>query len=267
MLIARSSKELLNILSSLNRDHSVGFVPTMGALHPGHLSLVNSSIENNDITVCDIFVNPTQFNNPDDYKNYPVTIDEDIQKLRDAGVDILFLPTIDDIYPEGLKKISIPLGVYNEVMEGQYRPGHFDGVVTVVKKLFDLVKPTRAYFGEKDYQQLCVIRKMVEFFKIPVEIIACPTVREKDGLAMSSRNLRLSPEGRKLATQIYKAMVEAKEMFLQGLPSNEVAAAILKKYSGPLEWEYFEIRDENTFLPVENKHQKRNTSIICGCLC
>ena len=178
------------------KNVSIGFVPTMGALHKGHLSLLEASMRDNDYTVCSIFVNPTQFNDKADYQNYPRVVDEDIEVLRKQRCDVLFAPSTDEMYPAGgqdRQGAESNLGRLAEVMEGKFRPGHFDGVVTIVTKLFNIIKPDKAYFGQKDFQQLAVIRKMSKELDIAVDIIGCPTVREDDGLALSSRNLLLSP--------------------------------------------------------------------------
>jgi pantoate--beta-alanine ligase len=188
-----------------------GFVPTMGALHEGHIALVNQARSENDITGCSIFVNPIQFNNPEDLEKYPRTLDEDLQMLHGAGCDIVFTPTVQEMYPEPVST-SYNFGPLEKVMEGKYRPGHFNGVAVVVKKLFDVFTPNRAYFGEKDFQQLRIIQALVEMEEIPVEIVPCPTVREADGLAMSSRNRRLTAAERQIAPAIYRTMREVKDL-------------------------------------------------------
>ena len=186
---------------------SVGFVPTMGALHDGHLSLIKRSGKENDLTVCSIFVNPIQFNNPADLEKYPRMPEKDSELLKTAGCDVVFLPSTEEIYPGGKTvTVDVDFGMLDKVMEGKFRPGHFSGVAVVVKTLLDIVEPDRAYFGKKDYQQLAVIRHMVNTLHMPVEIVACETVREPDGLAMSSRNLRLTPEERERAPEIYHVL-------------------------------------------------------------
>ena len=186
----------------------VGFVPTMGALHRGHLALVQRSLADNPVTVASIYVNPTQFNNPDDLANYPRSDQQDLEMLRDAGVDAVLMPRYEALYPDGYRYKVIESELSHRYC-GEHRPGHFDGVLTVVLKLLNIVAPGRAYFGEKDYQQLSLIRGMVQAFMLPVEIIGCPTVRENDGLALSSRNLRLNAEQRKLAPQLYRILSSA----------------------------------------------------------
>ncbi len=185
-----------------------GFVPTMGALHAGHISLVERARRENEVVVASVFVNPTQFNDPDDLKRYPRTPQEDIRLLEDAGTDIVFMPTPQEIYPEPDTRVFALAGV-SEVMEGATRPGHFNGVAQVVSRLFDLVRPDRAYFGEKDFQQVAVIRAMCRECGYRLEIVSCPTVREADGLAMSSRNTLLGPAHRAAAPAIYRALDRA----------------------------------------------------------
>ena len=187
---------------------TIGFVPTMGALHPGHASLMKRARLENDIVVLSIYVNPTQFNNPEDLKKYPITIDSDRVIAAKAGVDCLILPLYEQIYPDAYR-YKVSENDFSTQLCGAHRPGHFDGVLTVVMKLLNLVQPDRAYFGEKDYQQLQLIRRMTEAFFMPTEIVACPTLREEDGLAMSSRNLNLSADTRSKAPVLRKVLLEA----------------------------------------------------------
>jgi pantoate--beta-alanine ligase len=229
---------------------TIGFVPTMGALHEGHLSLLENSCKKNDITVISIFVNPTQFNNPEDLAKYPKTLDADVDKIKTISDQIIiYSPTVDDIYEGETKSKSFDYDGLENQMEGKFRPGHFDGVGTIVKKLFDIVNPTNAYFGEKDFQQLLIIKKLVEKEKIPVNIIGCPIFREKNGLAMSSRNERLSLQERRDAAIIYKTLQIAKEKF--GTKSaKEVSDFVSKIFNNNsrFELEYFEIANEATLL-------------------
>ncbi len=189
----------------LSHELTIGFVPTMGALHAGHVSLMERSRRENDISVATIYVNPTQFNNPDDLAKYPHTLEEDSRIAKEAGVDYLIVPAYKQIYPDGYRYKVTENSLSNQLC-GAHRPGHFDGVLTVVMKLLNLVKPTRAYFGEKDHQQLELVRGMTQAFFLETEIIGCPTVRESDGLAMSSRNANLSPDARALAPKFYSAL-------------------------------------------------------------
>jgi pantoate--beta-alanine ligase len=241
-------------------NSTIGFVPTMGALHQGHLALMQRSLKENDDTVVSIFVNPTQFNNPDDLAKYPRTLEEDVKKMRGLSDKmILYAPSVDDIY-EG-KTISQDFdfdGLENQ-MEGKFRPGHFNGVGTIVKRLFEIVSPTNSYFGEKDFQQLQIVKKMVEKNHLPVNVIGCPIFREDNQLAMSSRNERLTPEERKEAAIIYKTLTEAKEIFKTKTPEETVEFVENSFRDNPrFELEYFVIADESTLLPIETKSKDKN---------
>ncbi|HET6991784.1 MAG TPA: pantoate--beta-alanine ligase [Bacteroidia bacterium] len=257
------------LLDTLNRlrseGKSVGFVPTMGALHFGHIALVKRAESENDVVVTSIFVNPTQFNNPSDLLHYPRTIEKDKELLKNTSCDYLFLPEVSEMYPDGVEeKIpEINLGGLDTVMEGEHRPGHFAGVIQVVKKLFDCVGTCKAYFGEKDFQQLAVIRKMVKEWKLPVEIIPCPIVREKDGLAMSSRNTRLTEAERKIAPLISKSLFEAKALW-KTHSADEVKKFVSEKINAEpaFRLEYFEIADADTLQKI-SPGQKSNA---VGCI-
>lgn len=209
MIIFKKAEPLSNYINQQKKQgKKIGFVPTMGALHKGHLFLIGSCKNENDITVCSIFVNPTQFNNSDDLKNYPVTTEKDIEQLVDSRCDVLFLPSVAEIYPAGHIKQQYPLGNIETILEGHYRPGHFQGVCEVVDRLLQIVQPAEVYLGQKDYQQCMVIKKLIEITGRAESVILkiIPTVREDDGLAMSSRNLRLDKEQRKLAASIFKEL-------------------------------------------------------------
>jgi pantoate--beta-alanine ligase len=201
-----------HLQSQKNTGKTVGFVPTMGALHEGHLSLIDQCTSGNDITVCSIFINPTQFNNPEDFKHYPVTISKDIEQLVAAGCDILFLPSTYEIYPTGYLKKHYDLGSIEHNLEGHYRPGHFQGVCEVVDRLLDIITPDNLYLGQKDFQQCMVIKKLLEITgrSVKVDLHICPTKRESSGLAMSSRNLRLTGQEKELAVSIYKELKNIK---------------------------------------------------------
>lgn len=233
---------------------TVGFVPTMGALHAGHLNLVNRSKVETDLTVCSIFVNPIQFNNKADLEKYPRPLEQDLGKLEAAGCDVAFVPDAGEMYPEGENYfVDVDFGNLDKVMEGRFRPGHFNGVAIVVKKLFDIVQPTHAYFGKKDYQQLAVIMHMVHQLKLPVMIIPCETVREPDGLAMSSRNIRLTPEQRNLAPGIFRELESIRENAGTGPVSELQVNAINRINDIPgFKVEYLEIGDRETLMPVSN---------------
>jgi pantoate--beta-alanine ligase len=250
--------EKLNLLRSEGK--SIGFVPTMGALHPGHIALVTKAKAENEVVVASIFVNPTQFNNKSDLVHYPRTIEKDREMLENAGCDFLFLPEVTEMYPDGENEAVPPIHLdgLDTVMEGAHRPGHFAGVIQVVKKLFDAVGPCKAYFGEKDFQQLAVIRKMVKEWRMPVEVIGCPIVREDDGLAMSSRNMRLTGEERKAAPLISKALFKAKDFWKDHSieETKELVTAIINS-EPKFRLEYFEIADATTLKPAES-NQKEN---------
>lgn len=248
------AQKMHDLTSQLKKDgRSIGFVPTMGALHAGHVSLIEKAKAENDIVVCSIFVNPTQFNDPKDLENYPRMPEMDIALLKSAGADIVFLPTPSEIYPNGPQLLAISLGFMEEIMEGAFRPGHFRGVATVVNRLFEIVQPSNSYFGEKDFQQLAIIRKMVVLLNHTTTIIGCPTLRESDGLAMSSRNMLLTTEQRKAAPLIYKAMEMAKEFIPHHSPAAVIA--LVKRYiqkSPYLSVQYFELVNPDTLEDISN---------------
>ena len=230
---------------------SIGYVPTMGALHNGHVSLVAQSLLKTDITVCSIFVNPTQFNNPDDLIKYPRTIEQDIVKLELAGCHVLFHPNATEMYPEGMVISSYNWGNVTQSLEGLLRPGHFDGVITIVKKLFDIVEPSDAFFGKKDYQQCAVIKQMVKEFDMPINIVLIETLRELDGLAMSSRNSRLNDAERKDAVWISRALFQLQEQAFQ-LPVEQllIHAQQILSQSDILKLEYLAIVDAESLNEV-----------------
>ncbi len=231
---------------------TIGLVPTMGALHEGHLSLIERARRDNDIVVVSVFVNPTQFNNPDDLRTYPRTEEADLEKLRAAGVDIAFVPTVEEIYPEPDTRV-FDLGPVAEVMEGAMRPGHFNGVAQVVSKLFAMTRPTRAYFGEKDFQQIAVIRKMVQLEGFDLDIVSCPIKREADGLAMSSRNVRLTPEQRQLAPVIHRTLEGSVSWAFDHSvkATKKYVIDTINSFDG-LEVEYYEIVDADTMQPIQD---------------
>ena len=250
------SKYITDKTSSIQ---NIGFVPTMGALHQGHLSLVENSKCNNELTVVSIFVNPTQFDNPDDLKKYPSTVNKDLKILEKAGVDAVFLPSVDEIYGESVVSEKYNFGNLDKVMEGQHRKGHFDGVATIVKLLFDIVQPTNAYFGEKDFQQLQIIKNMVVQKKLPINIVPCAIVREEDGLAMSSRNIRLSEKHRLEAPLIFKILKEISN-FSKIKTVSEINNFVIESFAKNklLDLEYFEIRDELTLSKTTDLQSDTN---------
>ena len=252
MLIFNKQEDLVAHLQvHSNHQDSIGFVPPMGALLEGHLSLLSASLQQNSHTVISIFVNPTQFNNPEDLLKYPRTLENDVKLIAGVSPEILiYAPTVEDIYNGNTKAESYDFDGLENVMEGEFRPGHFDGVGTVVKRLFEIVRPQNAYFGEKDFQQLQIVKKLVEKEQLPVTIVPCPIFRESNGLAMSSRNERLSAEERNQAALIYKTLLLAKEQFEQHEP--QVVIDLVKsqfKAHSLFELEYFTIADEQQLLP------------------
>jgi pantoate--beta-alanine ligase len=253
MEVFHHRREIKQRIASMKKEgRSIGLVPTMGALHAGHLSLVRTSLRQNDITVVSIFVNPTQFNNKEDLVRYPRMLDNDLPLLEKEGCDLVFVPDEKEMYPEPDLRV-FSFGNLDKVMEGKFRPGHFNGVAQIVTKLFDMVVPDRAYFGQKDFQQLTIIRKLAGDCRYPVEIVACPIVREADGLAMSSRNTRLSPEERQHAALISKTLFRAQKTDASVSPARLKKAVVETINKDPfLEVEYFEIVDDITLQPVKN---------------
>jgi len=261
MHIFYSKVALIAYLKTIKTANStIGFVPTMGALHKGHLALMQRSIKENDDTVVSIFVNPTQFNNIEDLDKYPRTLDEDVKKMRGLSDKIiLYAPSVEDIYDGNPVSETFDFDGLEEQMEGKYRPGHFDGVGTIVKRLFEIVTPTNAYFGEKDFQQLQIVKKMVEKNNLPVHVVGCPIFREDNQLAMSSRNERLTSEERKEAAVIYKTLIEAKELFQ--IKSIEETIEFVKNSfqdNKNFELEYFVIADESTLISADFKSKDKN---------
>ncbi len=253
MLVIETVNELKKSLIDQKRaGNTIGFSPTMGALHKGHLSLLEKSKSINDINVCSIFVNPNQFNQEEDLVKYPRTLENDLELLKNYGCNIAFTPSAEEIYPEGFERVSIDLKGLDDRMEGMRRPGHFQGVVQVVKRLIDIVNPDQLYMGQKDFQQLTIIRYMIKYFKMNVELVVCPTVRESDGLAMSSRNVPIKPEIRVRASVIYKTL-KAIPDWLKYIPVNYTIDKAMNALDiADFSPEYFEIVDANTLLPVED---------------
>ncbi|WDO13986.1 pantoate--beta-alanine ligase [Flavobacterium sp. WW92] len=260
MLIFNRQEDLKNHLKSVAKENTtIGFVPTMGALHQGHLSLIEKSLGENQVTVVSIFVNPTQFNNAEDLEKYPRTLEKDTQKIENVSKEVLvFAPSVEDIYNGNTVSASFNFDGLENQMEGEHRPGHFDGVGTIVKRLFEIVHPTNAYFGEKDFQQLQIVKKMVEKHQMPVNVIGCPIFREQNGLAMSSRNERLSAQQREDASLIYKTLKTAKEKF--GTESAKEVTnwveSVFKK-NPEFKLEYFQIADEDQLLPIQEKDNSK----------
>lgn len=261
MRVYTSKAELCAFISKESTStFSLGFVPTMGALHAGHLSLVNAALAQNTLVVVSIFVNPTQFDNPNDLNTYPRTLNEDIQLLETLSNTniIVYAPSIDDVYGAEVDSKRFDFGGLELQMEGTFRTGHFDGVGTIVKRLFEIVKPTNAYFGEKDFQQLQIIKKMVEITQLTVNVIGCPIERESNGLAMSSRNSRLSIEEKETAAIIYKTLKSVKEKFNYE-NHTDISNWVTTQFTNhPLfELEYFQISDSKNLAPIQQKNQTK----------
>lgn len=264
MKIIRTVSELKSAVEECRRQgKTLGLVPTMGALHAGHVSLMQRARRENDVVVASVFVNPTQFNNPHDLQTYPCTEEADCLKLEAAGVDIAFIPTVEEIYPEPDTRV-FDLGPVAEVMEGARRPGHFNGVAQIVSKLFAWTKPARAYFGEKDFQQIAVIRRMVAAEGFDLEIVACPIVREADGLALSSRNVRLTPQHREAAPLIHRTLADsvakAKSMSVE-----EVTRWVVDTINANplLDVEYFSVADALSMQPAADWNSPGG---VVGCI-
>ena len=240
------------------QNKTIGFIPTMGALHKGHLSLIKKAQKKNDIVVVSIFVNPTQFNKVEDLINYPKTLENDIQLLKSVACNILFHPSVKEVYGKNTVSEKFNFDGLEHEMEGKYRDGHFDGVGTVVKTLFEIVNPDKAYFGQKDFQQLQIIKKMVKQNRLPLKVKGCKIFREKNGLAMSSRNARLSKEHRAAATFIYKTLKKTKKRF-QTKSVNEICDWVTNQFKNHplLQLEYFTIADEKTLKTIEIKESDK----------
>ncbi len=253
-----------------SKGRKIGLVPTMGALHNGHLSLVNASIKEADTTICSIFVNPTQFNNQEDFENYPETFEEDLNKLKQEGCDIVYAPPRKDLYENENDRITdFSFGEFGRVLEGKYRPGHFGGVALVVSKLFNIISPDLTYFGQKDLQQFHLIRHLIEDLSYNIQIRCVPTVREKDGLAMSSRNLRIPQELRPLASTFYKCLITGREMLRNGKSISDVKNKVKEVFakSPDLKLEYFEMIDTANFKIIKQIRNDNKTSLcIAGYL-
>jgi pantoate--beta-alanine ligase len=278
MILFTRVQELKNHLNIVqNEGKSIGFVPTMGALHQGHIELVKRSRAENDITVCSIFVNPTQFNDISDLEKYPRTLENDSRLLKEVDCDIIFAPEISEMYSEAELELkrqkledkgwtegkNVDFGTLDKVMEGAQRPGHFNGVAQVVSKLLKIVRPDTAYFGQKDFQQLAIVRSMVRQLDLPVEITGCPIIREPDGLAMSSRNVRLTEKERAVAPLISRTLFAVKEMKANHSIAELKAFAETQIRSEPLmELEYFEIVNTDTLLPISD-FKEAGTAVAC----
>jgi pantoate--beta-alanine ligase len=269
MEIIKNINDLKQYISKeKQKNKSIGFVPTMGALHAGHTSLVKRCVSENDVCIVSVFVNPTQFNNKKDLETYPRTLEADCDLLEAAGCKCVFSPDEQEMYPEPDTRI-FNLGRIAEVMEGKFRPGHFNGVAQIVSKLFDIVEPDKAYFGEKDFQQVAVIREMLKTLNLPIEIISCPILREEDGLAMSSRNALLTPEMRQKAPIISQVLKES-TTFIKEKEVNEIRKIVVDKINKEegMNVEYYEIVDGETLESIEKWSDSSNPvgciTVFCG---
>jgi len=264
MKIVNRIKDLKKDLAKERKNNKrIGFVPTMGALHEGHLSLVKQCIEDNDICIVSIFVNPTQFNDKNDLETYPRTPEKDYAMLQTVGCNYIFTPSVEEMYPEKDTRM-FDFGNLSKVMEGAHRPGHFNGVAQIVSKLFEAVEPDNAYFGEKDFQQAAIIRAMVKQLNLPVQIITCPIIRESDGLAMSSRNMRLTPEQRQKASLIARTLKESTNFAAEKSVQQVIKFVTDTINNEPvLRVEYFEIVDGNTLESIKNW---TDTIYAVGCI-
>ena len=259
MIVYRTKDDLKGHLLSLQKEgKTIGLVPTMGALHQGHASLVEKATAENEIVVVSIFVNPAQFNDPSDLDLYPQTLDQDLELLQNLNTDLVFVPSVIEMYP-GDEPEVFDLGGLDKVMEGKYRPGHFNGVAQIVSRLFSLIQPDRAYFGQKDFQQLVIVKRLAEILEMDIKIVECPIVREKDGLAMSSRNIRLSKEERKLAPFLYETLLIARQKVGSHTPEQLKEWVRLQFKEQPeMKLEYFEIVEDKGLVPVEKWDENVN---------
>lgn len=263
MIIYKEGKKLENHLNSLGFENKIGFVPTMGAIHKGHISLIEKAKSENKIVVSSIFVNPTQFNDQKDFINYPKTIENDILLLTKAGCNVLFLPTVETMYPLGLEILEhFELGYLDTILEGKHRPGHFQGVCNIVFRLLSIIKPQKLYLGKKDYQQCLVIKEMISLKNLQVSTIICETVREIDGLALSSRNLRLSKDARIKSSNLYKMLQFCKDSLCHGEIECQLSFPIKQLKLNDFSFDYFEIVNANSLKPITYWDGKEPIMII-----
>lgn len=250
------------IISVKATGKSIGFVPTMGALHEGHASLVHKAMEENKVVICSIFVNPIQFNNPEDLIKYPRTLEEDCRILEELGCEAVFAPSVDEMYPVA-PELTLNFGILEQVMEGAQRPGHFNGVGIVLARLFNWVQPDRAYFGQKDFQQVAIVRRLIRDLGFPLELIVCPTLREMDGLAMSSRNRRLPEKERGLAPLIYQILQQAESGLRSGKTSQQVIEVAKEEFlkESAFGLEYIDVVNTASLQPVESRQAEGETAI------
>lgn len=263
MQVFESASELSTFLGKQRKDgKTIGFVPTMGALHEGHLSLITHARKENDLTVISIFINPTQFNNKEDLEKYPRVVEEDLVKLESIQSDVVFLPDVKEMYPEGVQSEKLDLNGLDTYMEGKFRPGHFEGVATIVKRFFEIIKPDRAYFGEKDFQQLLIIRHINNSLNLGIEIVAHPTERSRKGLALSSRNELLNPEEKEVSLIIPGTLEWARKNYSNYTPSG-LKQAIAKRFENAFpKLEYVEISNSENLEPVHSWNEAEHVRIF-----
>lgn len=263
MKVCKTVAELNHALHSVKEEGKrIGFVPTMGALHCGHISLVERANQENDLTVVSIFVNPTQFNNPSDLERYPRTLEKDQALLSSTTTDIIFAPSVSEVYPADYQASKVNLGWIGETMEGKFRPGHFEGVMEVVERFFRLVEPTRAYFGRKDFQQVAVIQHMTKTLNLPVEIVVCPTARDTNGLALSSRNLLLSDQEKNEALVLFRSMNTLKEQLADFTPTEGKVFIEQQIKASPLRMEYVEIVHPSSLESLQTEWTEGATACV-----
>ncbi len=263
MIVFKTHKDLVKYIDNqLLSNKSIGYVPTMGALHKGHISLVEISKKASDITICSIFVNPTQFNNTTDFAKYPITTAQDIALLQAAHCDALYLPSVNEVYPNGTDKLNIyPLGEIETLLEGEFRPGHFQGVCNVLDNLFNAIKPHKVFMGLKDFQQCAVVAKLLELTKSQIQLVPCETLREPDGLAMSSRNTRLSPEARPTAANIYKCLSYIQAQHKSGdFETHKLEAQ--SRLGADFKTEYICLLDTRTWLVISNYNHNTTMCVL-----
>ncbi len=259
ILFKRAEALHIYLQKLITKKISIGFVPTMGALHAGHIALINKAKQQCDFVICSIFINPTQFNNKTDFEKYPVTIENDILLLEENKTNAVFLPSVDEIYPDGTNALKhFEIGYLENILEGVYRPGHFQGVCNVVHNLLNIIKPNKVFFGQKDYQQTLVVQKIMQQFHPGIEMVVEETLREHDGLAMSSRNMRLSSDARKKATAIYEALQFIKQNSkTKSFDEIKLNASSIILNNGFDKIDYVEICDAETLLPVNNVYDQK----------
>ncbi len=262
MKIFKTKKNLKSYLSLFDENISIGFIPTMGAIHNGHLKLIQTSKKECEKTICSIFINPTQFDNSEDFHNYPQTLNEDLKKLQESKCDIIYAPNVLDLYKKNEKVKKFDFRKIDLFMEGKFRKNHFNGVATIIEKLFKIIEPNKAYFGEKDIQQLQIIKNLVNQINSKTTVVGVPTVREKNGLAMSSRNKLLSNEDKDIAVMIYRCLNYCKKNRLQPIP--KLKKYIIEKFkkTKEIDLEYIEFVSLNSMLPIKNWGEEKN-NVVC----